>query len=495
MNAKNNTAGLLIGGAAGKQIFQSGQMANRHGLVTGATGTGKTVTLQILAEGFAEMGVPVFAADVKGDLSGIAKAGSPHAKITERVDAIGIEDFSFAGRSVVFWDLFGKSGIPVRLTISEMGPLLLSRLMNLNDTQTGVMYATFRVADDNGLLLLDLKDLRSMLVYMGEHAKELKLEYGNISGASIGAIQRRLLTLEEQGARKVFGEPALELSDLMTTDEEGYGVINILDATQLVAKAPDLYACFLFWLLSELFEELPERGDAEKPVFVLFFDEAHLLFDQAPKSLLDKVEQVVRLIRSKGVGVYFVTQSPLDIPDSVLGQLGMKIQHALRAFTPKDRRAVKLIAESFRPNPALDTATVITELNTGEALVSVLKNKGEPTHVERTLIRPPRSQIGPITKSLRNQIIASSDLTENYSSAEDRESAYEKLQSRAIAKEERLADEQAQAKKTKSKAKTSRRSNRQSVGEAMAKSVARAIGSNIGRRLVRGLMGSLFGKG
>ncbi len=488
--SKEEGIALLVGGAEGKHVSQLGRMANRHGLVTGATGTGKTVTLQILAEGFSRMGVPVFAADIKGDLSGIAESGKPHPKVDERVQRIGIDDFAFRGSSVVFWDLFGKTGIPIRLTISEMGPLLLSRLMNLNDTQTGVMYAAFRIADDNGLLLLDLKDLRSMLVWVGENAKELKLEYGNISGASIGAIQRRLLTLEEQGADKVFGEPALDIDDLMVTDEDGHGVINILDATQVIAKAPDLYACFLFWLLSELFEELPEQGDSETPKFVLFFDEAHLLFDSAPPSLLDKVEQVVRLIRSKGVGVYFVTQSPLDIPESVLGQLGLKIQHALRAFTPKDRRAVKLIAESFRPNPKLDTVQVITELGTGEALVSVLQGKGDPSPVERTLIRPPCSKIGPITKALRNQIIASSDLAERYRESVDRESAYEKLKARAEAKQAGVAEEKAKSAASKPK----RSSNRQSIGEAMAKSVVRAIGSNIGRQLVRGIMGSLFGK-
>jgi DNA helicase HerA-like ATPase len=463
-------------------------MSNRHGLVTGATGTGKTITLQILAEGFARLGVPVFAADIKGDLSGIAAAGTAHPKVSERLARIGIDDFAFAGASVLFWDLFGKTGVPVRMTISEMGPLLLSRLMNLNETQTGVMYATFRIADDNGLLLLDLKDLRAMLAYAGEHAAALKLEYGNITGASIGAIQRRLLTLEEQGADRVFGEPALKVDDLMQIDANGHGVINILDATQLVARAPDLYACFLFWLLSELFEELPEQGDADVPKFVLFFDEAHLLFDQAPKSLLDKVEQVVRLIRSKGVGVYFVTQSPLDIPESVLGQLGLKIQHALRAFTPKDRRAVDLIAESFRPNPKLDTARVITELQTGEALVSVLQKTGEPSPVERTLIRPPTSQIGPISAALRNQIIASSALTERYAITNDRESAYEELKARAAVKETRSATNKSAA------ATGGARANRQSIGEAMAKSVVRAIGSSIGRQLVRGLMGSLFGK-
>ncbi|MFT4563545.1 MAG: DNA helicase HerA-like ATPase, partial [Gammaproteobacteria bacterium] len=417
-------------------------------------------------------------------------AGKPHPKVQQRIDSIGIDNFEFAASTVVFWDLFGKTGVPIRMTISEMGPLLLSRLMALNETQTGVLYGVFRIADDNGLLLLDLKDLRAMLLWVGENAKTLKLEYGNMSGASIGAIQRRLLTLEEQGAAKVFGEPALDIKDFMALDENGNGIINILDATKLIAEAPDLYACFLFWLLSELFEELPEQGDSDVPKFVMFFDEAHLLFSQAPRSLLDKIEQVVRLIRSKGVGVYFVTQSPLDIPEAVLGQLGLKIQHALRAFTPKDRRAVQLIAESFRPNPDLNTEQVITELGTGEALVSALEEKGNPSPVERTLICPPTSQIGQITKALRNQIIASSDVLERYSVAIDRDSAYENLKARAEAKETRVEE----IEKT-NKAKPKRSSNRQSIGEAMAKSVARAIGSNIGRQLVRGIMGSLFGKG
>ncbi len=479
---------LLIGGANGKHVSQLGLTANRHGLITGATGTGKTVTLQILAEGFSRMGVPVFAADIKGDLSGIAAAGKPHPKIDERVNQIGIENYAFSGNAVAFWDLFGKTGTPIRLTISEMGPLLLSRLLDLNDTQTGILYAVFRIADDNGLLLLDLKDLRTMLIWVGENAKTLKLEYGNISSASIGAIQRRLLALEEQGGKKVFGEPALNVADLMQTDEDGYGVINLLDATKLSSMSPDLYACFLFWLLSELFEELPEQGDAEIPKFVLFFDEAHLLFDNAPKPLLEKVEQVCRLIRSKGVGVYFVTQSPLDIPDGVLGQLGLKIQHALRAYTPKERKAVKIIAESFRENPDIDTKTVITELGTGEALVSTLDAKGRPSPVQRTLVRPPESQIGPIKKALKNQIIATSEHAEKYATSVDRQSAYEELKARAAEKETR-ADKPA-------KKKTAKRSSRsrQSVGEAAVKSVVRAIGSNLGRQIVRGIMGSLFGK-
>ena len=477
---------LLIGGTGEDSVFLLGRMANRHGLIAGATGTGKTVTLQILAEGFSHLGVPVFAADIKGDLSGISQPGKPHAEVQRRVDYIGIEGFEFDGNTVALWDLFGTSGTAVRITISEIGPLLLSRLLDLNDAQTGVMYATFRVADDNGLLLLDLKDLRAMLAWVGEHARELRLEYGNISGASIGAIQRRLLMLDEQGAQHVFGEPALDIADLMRVDERGRGVINILDATHLMARAPNLYACFLFWLLAELFEELPECGDGDKPRFVLFFDEAHLLFKNAPQPLLDKIEQVVRLIRSKGVGVYFVTQSPLDIPETVLAQLGMKIQHALRAFTPKERRAVKLIADSFRSNPEIDTSKVITELETGEALVSVLREKGEPSPVERTLIRPPASQIGPISKSLRKTITASAPLQAHYRESFDRESAYETLRARAAAK-------QSESGGGKKKKKTARR-GRQSVGEAMAKSLVRAIGSNLGRQIVRGIMGSLFGR-
>jgi uncharacterized protein len=479
---------VLIGGAGDTHISQLGLTANRHGLITGATGTGKTVTLQILAEGFSRMGVPVFAADIKGDLSGIAAPGKPHPKIDERVESIGIENYAFNGNTVAFWDLFGQTGTPIRLTISEMGPLLLSRLLDLNETQTGIMYAVFRIADDDGLLLLDLKDLRTMLIWVGENAQTLRLEYGNISSSSIGAIQRRLLSLEEQGANKVFGEPALNIADLMQTDEDGHGVINLLDATKLTSLAPDLYACFLFWLLSELFDELPEQGDSDIPKFVLFFDEAHLLFDNAPKPLLEKVEQVCRLIRSKGVGVYFVTQSPLDIPDGVLGQLGLKIQHALRAYTPKERKAVKIIAESFRENPNIDTKTAITELGTGEALVSTLDKKGRPSPVERTLIRPPESQIGPIKKAFKNQIIANSAFAEKYATTVDRQSAYEELKARAAEKETREAEMPKKGRK-----KSSGRS-RQSVGEAAIKSVVRSIGSSLGRRIVRGLMGSLFGK-
>ncbi len=388
---------ILIGGQNGTQVIMDAAMGNRHGMISGATGTGKTITLQILAEGFSKIGVPVFLADIKGDLSGITIPGQPNEKISERVQQIGIANFQHRGNPAVFWDIFAKTGHPVRTTISDMGPLLLSNLLELNDTQTGVLYSCFKIADDNGLLLLDLKDLRAMLQWMGDESKELQAEYGNISGASIGAIQRQLLVLEEQGAEHFFGEPAIQLEDFCKTDFSGNGVISILDATELTTKSPRLYATFLLWLLSELFETLPEVGDADRPKLVLFFDEAHLLFDQAPKVLVDKIEQIVRLIRSKGVGVYFISQSPLDIPEDILGQLGLKIQHALRAYTPKDQQVVKSVAATFRSNPKIDTEAAIQELKTGEALVSVLHKDGSPAPVERIFIRPPESQLGPVT--------------------------------------------------------------------------------------------------
>ncbi len=375
-------------------VYLLPRLANRHGLIAGATGTGKTVSLQILAEAFSRRGVPVFMADVKGDLSGISQAGREHPKLVERAAAIGLDDYHYEAFPVVFWDLFGEQGHRVRATVSEMGPLLLARLLGLNDTQEGVLYAVFKMADDQGMLLLDLKDLRALLVFAGENSKQLQLEYGNISGASVGAIQRRLLVLEEEGAEMFLGEPALDLLDFMRNGANGYGNINILAADRLM-QSPKLYATFLLWLLSELFEELPEVGDPEQPRLVFFFDEAHLLFDDAPKALVDKVEQVVRLIRSKGVGVYFVTQNPLDIPDAILGQLGNRIQHALRAFTPRDQKAVRAAADTFRANPAFNAADVIKELGVGEALVSMLGGKGTPGIVERTLIRPPSSAAGP----------------------------------------------------------------------------------------------------
>lgn len=500
--------GILIGKGAEHQHLLLA-LANRHGLIAGATGTGKTVTLQVLAEGFSRAGVPVFLADVKGDLSGISQASGPHPKIQERIDKIGIDDYAHEGVPVVFWDLFGKRGHPVRTTISEMGPVLLARLLNLNDTQEGVLTIAFEVADDEGMLLLDLKDLRALLVHVGERSKELALEYGNVSTASIGAIQRSLLTLERQGGELFFGEPALNLADMMRTELDGRGVVNVLAADELIQN-PKLYATFLLWMLSELFEELPEVGDPDRPRFVFFFDEAHLLFDEAPDALLEKVEQVVRLIRSKGVGIYFVTQNPLDVPDSVLGQLGNRVQHALRAFTPRDKKAVNAAADTFRQNPAFETREKITQLGVGEALVSTLDAKGTPGIVDDTLICPPRSRIGPADEPERAEVMRASTMGGRYDNAVDRESAFEMLKARAekaALEEERAAqraeEEEAEeerrssrgrATRTRSKSKTTRRrrSSRQSVGETLAKSVARSIGSQVGRQLARGLLGSIL---
>ncbi|MEP9378785.1 helicase HerA-like domain-containing protein [Aquabacter sp. CN5-332] len=412
-----------------KDEFLSLRLANRHGLVTGATGTGKTVTLQVMAEGFSRAGVPVFAADIKGDLSGIAARGEPKDFLVKRAQEIGAT-YTPDQFPVAFWDLFGEQGHPIRATVSEMGPLLLARLMGLNETQEGVLNIAFRVADEQGLLLLDLKDLRAMMSWVAENASTLTTEYGNVSAVTVGAIQRQVLVLENQGGDAFFGEPALNIKDLMQVDRSGYGVINILAADKLMG-APRLYACFLLWLLSELFEELPEVGDVDKPKLVFFFDEAHLLFDDAPKVLLDKVEQVVRLIRSKGVGVYFVTQNPLDVPDKVLAQLGNRVQHALRAFTPRDQKAVKAAAETFRPNPTLDTASVITALGKGEALVSMLEGNGTPSMVERTLIAPPAARVGPISPEERKAILSASVLGRVYDRTVDRESAFEILRGRA----------------------------------------------------------------
>ncbi len=475
---------IIIGGNNGMKVVMDAAMGNRHGMIAGATGTGKTITLQILAEGYSRLGVPVFLADIKGDLSGITVAGQPHEKITERIQLIGIEGFQHRGNPAVFWDIFAKTGHPVRTTISDMGPLLLSNLLELNDTQTGVLYSCFKIADDQGLLLLDLKDLRAMLTWMGAEAKALQAEYGNISTASLGAIQRQLLVLEEQGADNFFGEPAIQLQDFCKTDFSGNGVISILDATELTTKSPRLYATFLLWLLAELYETLPEVGDADRPRLVLFFDEAHLLFDQAPKALVDKIEQIVRLIRSKGVGVYFISQSPLDIPESILGQLGLKIQHALRAFTPKDQQVVKSVAATFRRNPTIDTEAAIQHLKTGEALVSVLNKDGSPEPVERILIRPPESQIGPVTAEQREEMMRRSPFNGRYELQVDRESAYELLKQRA----------EQQPLVQPSPRSTSRVSSGQSVGEALLKSAARSIGSTIGRQIVRGVLGSLLGK-
>ena len=477
------------------------RMANRHGLIAGATGTGKTVTLQSIAESFSRIGVPVFMADVKGDLGGISHPGGGNAKVDARITQLGMDDFKFAGCPVTFWGVFGKQGHPVRTTIAEMGPLLLSRMLNLNDVQSGVLTAVFKIADDKGWLLLDMKDLRAMIQHASEHAAEYSAQYGNISSASVGAIQRALLQLEHEGADQLFGEPALNLDDMMQTDQNGHGMVNIL-AADMLYNSPRVYATLLLWLLSELFEKLPEVGDLDKPKLAFFFDEAHLLFNDAPKSLMDKIEQVVRLIRSKGVGVYFVSQNPLDIPDIVLGQLGNRVQHALRAFTPRDQKAVKAAAETFRANPGLKVSEVITELGVGEALVSFLDEQGRPTPVERAFICPPGSRIGPVTPVERDQLIKASVIYGHYENSIDRESAYEILKGRA-------AEAPAPAEVEKDSGfdwggvfgggsadnKTSKSAGRQSQSmfEAAAKSAARVIGSELGRQIARGVLGSILG--
>jgi DNA double-strand break repair helicase HerA and related ATPase len=462
-------------------------MANRHGLITGATGTGKTVTLRVLAENFSKIGVPVFMADVKGDLSGMAHPGGDNQKIIERAAELGLSGISPEGYPLAFWDVQGIAGLPVRTTVSEIGPLLLSRIMDLNDIQTDVLTSLFKIADDQGLLLLDLKDLTAMARYCGDHAKELKTQYGNISPASIGAIQRSLLTLGQQGLDSFFGEPALNVMDFIKTDSSGRGVVNILAADRLM-QSPKVYATLLLWLLSELFEQFPEVGDPPRPKLVFFFDEAHLLFQDMPKSLEEKIVQVVRLIRSKGIGVYFVTQNPLDLPDPVLGQLGNRVHHALRAFTPRDQKMVKGAAETLRPNPAFDTSTAITDLRIGEALVSLLDAKGSPAIVERALIYPPHSRMTPLTIPERDQVIKSSPLKAQYMQVIDRESAYEILKSKA---------EITEAQKTTSdQPKSSRKKSTPAGGDvvgSVAKSAARAIGSQIGREIIRGMLGSFSG--
>ncbi|MEW6330766.1 MAG: helicase HerA-like domain-containing protein [Pseudomonadota bacterium] len=473
------------------------KMANRHGLIAGATGTGKTVTLQVMAERFSSIGVPVFMADVKGDLAGVSQKGGGNAKVEERVKLLKPDSFAYQGFPVTLWDVFGEQGHPVRATVSEMGPLLLSRLLNLNDTQEGVLNLIFKIADDNGWLLLDLKDLRAMAQHVGDNAKEFTTSYGNISGASIGAIQRALLTLENQGAEKFFGEPALNLDDLMQT-HDGRGMINIMAADKLM-QSPKVYATFLLWLLAELFEQLPEVGDRDKPKLVFFFDEAHLLFEDAPEALLEKIEQVVRLIRSKGVGVFFVTQNPLDIPDKILGQLGNRVQHALRAFTPRDQKAVRAAAETFRANPKLKIESVITELGVGEALVSMLDEKGSPGIVERAFVCPPQSRLGTLSAAERQALLQDSPVRGQYEKTVDRESAYEILKSRAA---------QAAAPVAAAPEKSGvggllgdllggstgpRGGRREGAAEAMVKSAARSIGSQIGRNLIRGVLGSLLG--
>ena len=481
---KEMNAPLLIAKGE-KDLFIIPHMANRHGLIAGATGTGKTVTLQVIAENFSLAGIPVFMADVKGDLSGISKPGKQNDKLAQRLKKLKIDNHTFQGFPVVFWDLFGKSGHPIRTTVTDMGPLLLSRILNLNETQTGTLNVIFKIADDNGLPILDIKDLRSMIQFVGDNASEFNTEYGRVSTASIGAIQRSILELQNQGAEIFFGEPALNIEDFIQTDEKGRGYVNILAAESLI-NSPKLYATFLLWLLSELFEILPEVGDLDKPKIAFFFDEAHLLFNDAPKVLLEKIEQVVRLIRSKGVGVYFITQNPADIPQTVLGQLGNRIQHALRAFTPNDQKAVKAIAQTFRENSKLDIEKAIIELEVGEALVSFLDEDGKPEIVERAFIVPPKGQIGPITPQERNEIIDASPVKGIYDKTIDRESAYEMLKTRA-----QKVVEATHEKEDIPKQKAGRKSD--TVVEAMMKSAARSIGSSVGRQIVRGILGSLLG--
>ena len=473
-------------------------LANRHGLVTGATGTGKTVTLQVMAERFSSIGVPVFMADVKGDLAGISRPGATSPKFAERLKLVGVDAPPFAGFPTVFWDVFGEQGHPVRATASDLGPLLWSRVLDLNDTQAGVLTLAFKIADDGGLLLLDLKDLRALLKFAADNAQSFQTNYGNVSAASIGAIQRGLLTLEQQGGDKFIGEPMLNIDDLLQT-EGGRGVINILAADRLM-QSPQLYATMLLWLLAELYQRLPEVGDLDKPKLVFFFDEAHLLFTDAPKVLLDRIEQVVRLIRSKGVGVFFVTQNPLDVPDIVLGQLGNRVQHALRAFTPRDQKAVKTAAETMRANPKIDTEKAITELGVGEALISFLDEKGRPNMVERAYVLPPASRIGPITPDERRAVMAASPVKGVYEAAIDRESAYEKLQQRATATPSPGAGTAAgggfwDSMKGSLGGLMTGTGRKDSLVEAIAKSAARTVGSTVGREIVRGVLGSLLGGG
>ncbi|MCO4860445.1 DUF853 domain-containing protein [Cupriavidus sp. WGlv3] len=496
---------ILIAKNAEHELVLLPQMGNRHGLITGATGTGKTVTLQTLAQGFSRLGVPVFMADVKGDLTGISQPGQPSGKLKQRLADLNLPEPVWGGCPTTLWDVFGAKGHPVRATVSHMGPLLLSRMLELNDTQQGVLNLVFRIADANGLLLLDAKDLRAMLQYVGDNASQFTTEYGNISAASVGAIQRGLIALESQGGDVFFGEPMLNLEDFIQTDK-GQGVVNILAADKLM-NSPRLYATFLLWMLSELFEKLPEAGDLDQPKLVFFFDEAHLLFNDAPKALLDKIEQVVRLVRSKGVGVYFVTQNPVDIPDTVLGQLGNRVQHALRAFTPRDQKAVKVAATTMRANPKLDLETAIGELGVGEALVSFLDAKGTPCVTERAWVLAPGSRIGPATEDERKQLIANSLVAGTYEKAVDRESAYEKLRGSVptVANGGAPGGQQAGEQDsgwlgtagdifgtlTKGTGKSGRGD---SILESMAKSAARTVGSQVGRELIRGVLGSLLGK-
>ena len=490
---------ILIAKRDDKECFLLPALANRHGLITGATGTGKTITLQNLAENFSRIGVPVFMADVKGDLSGISQTGGGHEKVAERIEMLGLEGFEYDSCPTTMWDIFGEKGHPLRSTISEMGPILLSRILELNDTQSAVMTLVFKIADTNGMLLLDLKDLRSMLQFVSENASEISSEYGNVSKASVGAIQRGLIQLEDQGAEKFFGEPAVQLEDFMQTIG-GKGVINILAADTLI-NTPKLYSTFLLWLFQNCLKIYRKPAIIDKPKLAFIFDEAHLLFNDTPPALVEKVEQVVRLIRSKAVGVYFVTQNPVDIPESILGQLGNRVQHALRAFTPKDQKAVKSAADTFRPNPEIDVQSAITELGVGEALISFLDEKGTPNMVERAFVVPPRSHIGPVTEEQRKELLANSLVAGQYEEVVDRESAYEILQKKAEAaaaeaEAQALAEEQekaaeAEAKEEAKAAKSSSRSD--STMGAFAKSAARAVGSNIGREIVRGVLGGIFG--
>ena len=482
---------ILIGGSSAGQVYLNPHYANRHGLVAGATGTGKTVTLQCLAEGFSNLGVPVFLADIKGDISGISQSGTSHPKIDERVKLIRIEGYQQRGYPVAFWDVFGKKGTPVRSTLSEMGPQLISRLLDLNETQESVVTLVFEFADNEGMLLVDLKDLRTTLEYLGDNSKELGTGFG-VSKSSVNAILRRLLMLEREGGDQFFGEPAMQLQDLMRTGPDGRGIVNILAADTLIMN-PRVYTTFLLWILSELFENLPELGDPEKPVLVFFFDEAHLLFRDAPKALLEKIEQVVRLIRSKGVGIYFISQSPSDIPDSVLAQLGNRVQHALRAYTPSEQKAVRVAAQSFRVNPALDTVTAIAELGVGEALVSVLQDGGIPSVVERVWVRPPCSRIGEASAAERQAVMDSDPNQRRYATPVDPRSAHEVLLERTAARQQQAQQAELAERAAKHESKpVSRSRSRESAGEAFLKSVARAAGSSLGRKLFRGILGSLL---
>ena len=492
---------LVLGGTGEQQVIQLTGMSNRHGLIAGATGTGKTISLQVMAESFSRAGVPVFAVDAKADLAGISKAGGAHEEIDRRKTLIGLPDYQSRGYPTLHWDIFGERGHPVRTTISEMGPDILAALLDLNETQAGILYACFAIADDEGMLLLDLKDLRSLLTFMADNAKELRQEYGNISAASVGAIQRRLLVLEQQGGEQFFGEPALHLNDLMHKDFSGNGVVSLLDAERLLRESPNLYAAFVLWLISELFEDLPEAGDLDRPKLVVFFDEAHLLFKNMPKGLLEKVEQVFRLIRSKAVGIYLVTQSPTDIPEAILGQLGMKVQHALRAFTPKDQKTIRGVAQGLRNDSGMDVAETLIGLGVGEALVSTLDEDGAPTSVVAATMAPPESRIGALTDAERKENIGNSPIGTRYDEVIDRESAYERLQAKAEENARLLAEEeraQAEAKAREKEARVRERSkprrgrSRQSIGEAMLKSAARSVGRSLGSKLVRGLLGSLL---